>query len=81
MAVLGQRDTRMLIGSVISNTYEAVAHQRRSDYSGGDGVDADAVGAEEVGHAASDAKHAGYMNRSALGRDYFNIAGQKSYSW
>lgn len=43
------------------NTYKAVAaHQRRSDDSGGNGVHADAVRAEEVGHAAGDTEHTGY---------------------
>lgn len=44
-----------------SSTYESVAHQRRSDNGGGNGVDADAVRAEEVGHASGDTEHTGYV--------------------
>lgn len=57
MAVVGQRGTRVFarIG-----TYEAVAHQRRSDNSRGDRVHANTVGAEEVGHAGGNTEHTGY---------------------
>lgn len=43
-------------------TYEAVAHQRRSDNSGGNRVHADAIGPEEVGHATGNTEHTGYMS-------------------
>lgn len=43
-------------------TYEAVAHQRRGDNSGGNRVHADAIGPEEVGHATGNTKHTCYMN-------------------